>query len=288
MTRSAALLSALVLVGAGAGANALRWRAQQHFRDTQRYEDIYYVPPDAWLPVFSLGYDRALADLLWMRALVYFGDELVHRGQVRHVFDYANAILTLDPDFERVYRWAGTAGMYRPQATSLDDMYEAVDFLRRGVDRFPDDGDLAWDLGASLAFELVPLVDDPREKERLRAAGVEHMQTAALLGAGPDWLALTNATQLRRLGQTEQAIHHLEEMYGIVSDPDIKRQIELEIANLRGQAHADAMRETARELDERHRREFPYLPETLYLLIGPRPVVDPDAPYFDDAPAPGL
>ncbi len=281
---SPALLAVLLLVLAGAGSRVLRDRAQRHYAETQRYEDIYYVPPDAWLPIFSLGYDEALADLLWMRALIYFGDELVHRGEVRHVFDYSNAILTLDPEFKQVYSWAGTAGMYRPQATSLEDMYEAVRFLERGVERFPDDGELAWDLGASLAFELVPRVDDPREKERLRAAGVEHMQTAALLGAGPDWLVLTNATQLRRLGRTEQAIRHLEEMHGVVSDPEVKEQIEQEISALRGRAHADALREAARDLQARHRHEFPYMPETLYLLVGPRPVVDPDAGYFDEEP----
>ena len=44
---------------------------------------------------------------------------------------------------------------------------EAVEFLERGARRFPDDGEMAWDLGASLAYELVPRVDDPEEKERL-------------------------------------------------------------------------------------------------------------------------
>jgi len=272
---------ALALVVLAAGARDLRLRAQSHFESTQEYEDIYYVPPPAWLPIFALGHDEALADLIWMRTLVYFGDELIHRGQVHHIFDYANAILTLDPDFKKVYQWAGTAGMYRPNETPLEEMYEAVDFLERGVRRFPDDGEMAWDLGASLAYELVPRVDDEDEKNRLRAAGVEHMQVAALLGAGPPWLVLTNATQLRRLGRTEQAIRHLEEMYATVTVPDVKRHIEIEIAVLRGEAHAEAMRHATEEAEARRARELPYVPATLYLLIGPRPLVDPAAPYFE-------
>ena len=32
--------------------------------------------------VFSLGHREALAGLIWLRALVYFGDELQHRGEV--------------------------------------------------------------------------------------------------------------------------------------------------------------------------------------------------------------
>ena len=71
------------------------------------------------------------------------------------------------------------------------------------------------------------------------------------------------------------------EMYAQVTDPDIKRQIEVEISVLRGEADAEAMRRTDQELSEAHRRDFPYMPTTLYLLVGSRPLVDPNAPYLE-------
>jgi hypothetical protein len=40
------------------------------------------------------------------------------------------------------------------------------------------------------------------------------------------------------------------------------------------------MRQSREELEQRWLRDFPYLPETLYLLIGTRPVMEPDAPLL--------
>ncbi len=277
MSRFAPFVTVVAVLAAGFLARELRLEASAHGAATEAYEDVYYVPPPEWLPVFSLGHDEALADILWMRALVYFGDELVQRGGVEHIFDYAAAILTLDPDFRQVYHWAGSAGMYRAGETSVEDLYRAVDFLDRGARRFPDDGEMAWDLGASITYELIPRVDDPEEKERLRLRGVEHLQVAARLGAGPDWLALTNATELRRLGHTEQAARHLEEIYVTVSDPHTKELLENEIRALRGAAHAEALRHAVEDLERRRRAEYPYLPPGLYLqLMEHRP--GPDEP----------
>ncbi len=264
------------VIAAGLAARTLRVHATAHGTATQRYEDVYYLPPAEWLPAMSLGHEEALADLLWMRALIYFGDELEHRGRVRHVFGYADAILELDPGFRDVYRWAGTVGMYRPAGHTAEDVREAVAYLERAVRQFPDDGELAWDLGASYAYELAPLIEDEEEKERLRELGVEHMQAAARLSAGPHWLVLSNATQLERLGRTEQAIRHLEEMYAYVDDPDTRRQIEIRLEMARSQAYAEAFRRFHEEQAERHRRDFPYLDATLYLLVGPRPPVEPE------------
>lgn len=260
-----AALGALVLTALG--ARELRIAASDHATATETYEDVYYVPPPQYLPVFSLGYDEAVADMLWIRSLIYFGEELVQRGQVKHVFEYAEAILTLDPDFRRVYHWVASAGIYRPTETSVEDMYRATEFLERGVRRFPDDGEMAWDLGATLSYELVPRIDDPEEKERLRSSGVEHMQVAARLGAGPAWLALTNATQLRRLGRTEQALRHLEEMLATVDDPATKEAIEGEIRALRGAAHAEALSHALEEFERRRLAEYPYLPSGLFMLV---------------------
>ena len=237
---------------------------------TQRYEDIYYLPPPRWLSTLSLGWDEALADLLWIRALVYFGEELKQRGQVRHVFDYAEAIVTLDPYFLRAYRWVGTTGMYRPTHVSVEDVRRAVSYLERATAVFPDHGELAWDTGASLAYELAPLIEDSDEKARIRARGVEHMMTATRLGAAPPWQVLTNTTHLLRLGQTDAAIRHLEEMYATTSDPSVRSEIEARLTQLRSAAHAEAVRGAWRELEEERRRNYPYLDPTLYLLVGPR------------------
>lgn len=267
-------LLVLVSVLCGAVTYGARTAATAHYFATQQYEDVYYVPPPEWLPVFSAGYDEALADVLWMRALVYFGDEVRHRGEVAHVFDYADAILTLDPAFRHAYRWVGTASIYRTGTVDPEDVRRAVSYLERGSRAFPDDGEMAWDYGATLLYELVPVLEDAAEKDHYRQLAVEPLETAARKGAGPAWLALTNATQLRRLGRTEQAVRHLEEMYATVQDPDTREQIGLQLENLRSRAYAEALAHANQELETNRMRDYPYLDTALYLLVGERIAFD--------------
>lgn len=257
------------IVGVLAGIWSLRGRAMDHYLGTQTYEDIYYLPPPQWLEVMSLGHRRALADLIWLRALIYFGDEFANKGAVRHVFNYGDSMLALDPDFKRVYRWVGMAGVYTPTGSSTEFMERAIDVLRRGAERFPNDGDLAWDAGATITYDLLPHLpkDDPA-REQLKAEGNEYMMAAARLGAGPDWLVMTNAASLRKLGQTDRELRHLEEMYAMVRDPKVKAQIEIRLTQLRDQAYAEAFRSANEEFEKRREEDFPYMPSTLYFFVA--------------------
>lgn len=263
------IVALTLLIAALAGVWTLRGRAMDDYLATRSYEDIYYLPPPQWLDVMSLGHRRALADLIWLRALIYFGEEFEHQGAVRHVFSYGEAMLALDPDFRRVYRWVGVAAVYTPLGSTNAVVERAIDVLRRGIERFPEDGQLAWDAGATIMYELLPNLpeDDPRQ-ERLRMEGNEHMMAAARLGAGPDWLVITNATALRKLGEKERELRHLEEMYAIVRDPKVRSEIEIRLSQLRDEAYAEAFRSANEEFEERRLEEFPYMPASLYFFVA--------------------
>ena len=265
----APIVALTLLIAALAGVWTLRGRAMDDYLATRSYEDVYYLPPPQWLDVMSLGHRRALADLIWLRALIYFGEEFEHQGAVRHVFSYGEAMLALDPDFRRVYRWVGVAAVYTPLGSTNAVVERAIDVLRRGIERFPEDGQLAWDAGATIMYELLPNLpeDDPRQ-ERLRMEGNEHMMAAARLGAGPDWLVITNATALRKLGEKERELRHLEEMYAIVRDPKVRSEIEIRLSQLRDEAYAEAFRSANEEFEERRLEEFPYMPASLYFFVA--------------------
>lgn len=286
MRRLAPLMgTALAIALLAIASDGLRATAHSEHRAAQRYEDVYYLPPADWLRVFSLGYDEAIADLIWMRALIYFGDELQHGGNVENVFEYAEAIATLDPHFLAVYRWVGTAGIYRPINVTPDDIERSVEFMKRGARLFPENGELAWDIGAALVFELVPLLEDEEAMDRARERGMPWLMAAARRGAAPDWVVLSNASILARIGRTDQAARHLEEMYLTVEDPTTRQQIADRIRELRDRAQAEALMASMRELEEKRDEDFPYAPLGLYLLLGPRPPVDIDAPIREGLPA---
>jgi tetratricopeptide (TPR) repeat protein len=253
-----------------------------HYLSTQHYEDVYYLPPAEWLPVFSLGYRKALCDLIWMKALIYFGEELYHRGNVKHLYEYTEAMLKLDKYFNAVYLWVSSASIYRPGEVTVADVRMAIKYLERGIRLFPNDGELAWDLGANYVYELAPILTDHAEKVEARKLGIPYLQAAALRGAGPRWLGLTNATQLIELGRTEQAIRHLEALYSTITNPDTREEIEDRLAALRNSSYVEAMKHVVKELEQSHQRDFPYLSQTLYLLVGPRPLVDEAASILNN------
>ena len=255
MKRVLLVLSIVLLAWA---TRATRLVAFNAHHESQTYEDVYYLPPAEWLPVLSLGYRTAGADLLWCRSLVYFGEEFIRKGTVRHLFNYANAIIALDPDFKSVYPWVAMAAMYRAGDFDLKEAMHAADYLRTAVKRWPDDGKLAWELGSMLKFEIYPYVaNDPALRDKISEEAAQHLSTAAVLGAGPAWLALNSSSLLQRLGKTEQAIQHLEEVYGSVPDESLKAEIAQRLASLRSETYAAAVSEANEQFEAQHQDSYP-------------------------------
>ena len=278
----------------GALASAARLPATERYRQVSTYEDRYYLPAPAWLELFCLGHREAAADLVWLRMLVYYGDELVHQGEERHVFEYAEAALALDPDDSRIYRWLGTLGIYRASAITADDVERTAAIMERGAARFPNDGELQWRTGAVLAFELPHLyADRPDEALRARERALPYLIRRTQLGAAPPYATLLNASLLMRVGHAEEAARHLEEMYAVTDDYEMRAQIAARIETLRSEAFTTAFVEENQRFEDAWSREMPYAPAALYDLAGPVPVIDTQAVLrdgfgahvFDDEPA---
>lgn len=271
------VLPVLLLLISFAGTLELRSSAAAHLTATRSYDPRSFVPHPEVLPVLSLGYDRALADLLWMRALVYLGEEFEHRESAKSVFDHTDAILALDPDFKAAYWWIGVTGTYRAGEVTTDDYLRTLDYLRRAAERFPDDPEVRWDLGAMMVY------DQPRElregqpelSERIELEGLEHVEYAAVHDAAPPWVLFTATTKRYQLGQTEQALTRLRELVGLVEDPDIRQGLEQRILQLQTES-AGLLRDAELEhLERRHRATYPWVPLGLWILVDD-PAADPD------------
>jgi hypothetical protein len=277
MLRALAILAFLAV--ALPGMEHLRVKGMTQLEATKQYEDVYYLPPSGWLPALSLGYRDALADLVWLKSLLYFTDEILHRGESHYVFEYSKAMLTLDPYFHRVYGWVAMAGVYRAQDVGAETMLETIAFLEQGVRLFPDDGDLAWDTASTLLYEIAPHMPRGPERSEVKRRGYAYLARAARLGAGPPWIGLTAATDLVRLGQIQRAIDQLEEMARAVDDPGVRAEIALRVRALEAESAAEGARTAGALLEERRRRDFPYLSMPLYRLVGPRDLTDGEFSY---------
>lgn len=245
-----------------------RNRSMSTFLDTQTYEDVYYLPSPANLRLMSLGHREGLADIVWMRALVYLGQEFQARGDLENVFRYTDSILTLDPEFRAAYEWIATAALYRPTEIDAEEAKRVIPYLREAAARFPDDGEMAWLVGATMVYDLAPMLSH-EDAEAVRSEGNVHLQTAARLGGGPDWLVLSNLSQLRRVGEIEQMVRHLEEMLPIVDDPEIREELLIRLREARGASEVEATRAALEAREASWKRDRPWLPFDFYVLTAP-------------------
>lgn len=163
-----AWMAALVL-----GACAARTAAYAAHVLPQRtpFEELAYYPSGRALRPAALGHAESAADLAWLRAVQYYGEHRqsdVRFLQMDHVFDI---LTTLAPGFESPYVFGGFA-----LAQEGRDFAAAERLMRKGVERNPRNGSLAFELGF-LYFE--------RAGGRDLAHAAEFFERAARLPGGP-------------------------------------------------------------------------------------------------------
>ena len=145
-------------------------------------------------------------------------------------------------------------------AVDLEVGLRAADYLARAVQRWPEDGELRWDYGSLLRFELAPLLSAGPRKTALLERAAPELEAAARMGAGPPWLGLVNANLLTQLGRAEQAIRHLELLVETLHDPAALKEIRARLAAM--YAERDAALAAAREAPSAE-RDVPRRPRRL-------------------------
>jgi len=106
--RNILLAVAVFVVASTAAVGQLLW-AQHHLRQAEPLEELAYYPSGAWLTQAAVGDRIAWSDLMWLRAVQYYG---LHREvdnvfiKMDHVFDI---VTTLDPQFQSAYVFGGTS-----------------------------------------------------------------------------------------------------------------------------------------------------------------------------------
>jgi hypothetical protein len=266
-------VAVIVILAAGVGS-ALRVFAMERFLASKTVEDVYSIPPPDWLAALSLGHREAVASALYPKALVYFGEGIAHKHETRHVFEYAETMAYLDPEFREVYRFLATTSLYRLVPPTRDEMTRVVEFVRRGAERFPDDGALAWNAAATMAYEVAPHL--PRqEREALEDEAQPYFARAIETGHAPYWLALTTAEKLTQLGKAERAAQQLAAILPSINDEATRAEMIARLGELRAVADHEGLIHTLERLGERHRSEYPYVPFDFYLLLGPAEITAP-------------
>ena len=250
-------------------AAATLWtHGQVHERRARvpRDQDVLYLPPSAQLVPMSLGYREALADLIWIRAVIFTGDK-AGGANYAWIMQYLEAIYTLAPGFRRPYAWGGVVVVYSGEAIDRAMIDRAIELYRRGIELFPEDHELLFALGMLLTRDVQSLPDyAAAEREAAMLEGAMLIRRAAAFGAPP--LVRQLAATLVSDDATDQlAIQFLENQLLQAEDEGHRRLLERKLETLIGEAGIESIQRLRDEFEAERQAAFPYLSPDLYVLI---------------------
>jgi hypothetical protein len=209
LRRSKGLLLALGLLAA-----CVAWNLGAFDRKAEiirRYQPRFVsLPRPEVVRLGSLGFHSLAADLYWIGALNYFGDDRNERIAFAQLSNYLELVVALDPDFEIAYQYGGVA---LPWNTGKEWIHidQAISLLERGVQRFPNE----WKLRFELAYTYVAYTS------RYRDAG-QQLAAAALLPGAPPYLASLATRMYGSAGDYDGAARIAEQMMAETKDEELR------------------------------------------------------------------
>jgi len=142
--RSTRVLFAALAVFAACGALAVAGArlAEAKLPRPEPLAELSYYPSGTWLEPAAMGDATAWSDLLWLRAVQYYGEHRTTDGRfvrMPHVFDI---LTTLAPRFLSPHVFGAFA-----MAQEGGDFAGAERLMRKGMDANPRNGRLAFEMG---------------------------------------------------------------------------------------------------------------------------------------------
>jgi hypothetical protein len=300
LAATSALIAALALGAARVARLAAEAEAPRAIADEP------YAPTPGAAPMIALGYRELFADLLFLRLRGYFGGP---DSTARGVAALVEAIVALDPRYQRIYEWGGRAITLASHGVDNAAHLRAIAVLEAGMAAFPDDWKLPYLAGEIYTQDLV--TRDPAQRRAWDERGTLYTESAIRKPNAPAQAATWAATMRTRLGQHQRAVDGLREMVLVTTDDDARARLLAKLAELE---QTSAHELAAELLDARHQfearwlAERPAVPASVYVLVGPplaarfdpaelatggrelagaQPIERPEPVADDDAPATG-
>ena len=180
-----------------------------------------YLPSADAVGALSLGHRSALADLFWIRAVLYFGAEVASRRSFEWLVEYLDVILALDPKFRDAYLWGGAVLVISNSVVKYEHVELANQLLEKGAERFPDDFKIPEAAAANCSY----YVKNPSEAEvvKLKACRKKFIEIAASRPGSNMALmasALADGDEARACGLL------IDAYFAEQADPELRAQVE--------------------------------------------------------------
>lgn len=244
------------------------WSSSQldeHLHLDHERDELIYLPPSNFLRAASLGYQQALADLLWFRAISYFGRHYHSDHIYPWLASMCDAVTDLDPRAEHVYRFGGVILPW--EADRVDD---GVALLQKGARNMPGSWQLHYMLGFSYYFFRGDL-----------AAASRTLREASFLPGAPEFVPRLAAIVDAAHQGPNSAVDFLTELAGHDVNGEMREVIRQRIRELSLSEDIDSLEAAAREFQARAGRLPADLGEVVAAGLLPKIPEEPFGGRYD-------
>ena len=226
-------------------------------------KEVFNLPSGRVLRMVDLGWHALAADLLFIRANIYYGQHIFGDEELPWLDGFVDSLLELDPDFRAAYLWAALVTKFQKRDTSRvprSALERSTHILRRGFQRFPGDYRFPMRIAFNLYYELGRPGD-----------AIGYFEAAARLPGAPAWLGQKLVDLYSKRGQREMARNILQHLIATTEDPVLSRGLRDRLVALLDRSGADRLVAQRQALIQAWQQQFPYIPLDLYLAIRPWP-----------------
>ena len=260
----------------------LRKDFAQKFATVTTNEDRYYLPPPSWLRIFAMGYNEAVADSIWATTLIYFGGKRIYYEKnadgsitppetAQYTTNHLKAVTSLDPRFKAAYLYGATLTMFHHGTITKETVKMSIDLLKTGLENFPNDGEIAFNLGFFYYSELPVFIskkDQPKEYKAAINTGIKIIRRSTLLEGAPSYASSMAGNLLEKEGLENLMIEHLKAMLTKETNPAIRKRMYARLSKRISAAEQISIQKISRLYDD-WKEHYVFAPFDLYLIISP-------------------
>jgi tetratricopeptide (TPR) repeat protein len=237
-------------------------------------EKLIYIPSAKFVKTASLGFHAILADLMWARTTVYFGEHSRTDKDYKWLYHLLDVVTTLDPENLLAYRFGGNL-----LALEKRDIEASIAILKKGIKNNPDED---WMLYFLLGFDYFFFLND-------YVSAAEYLEKATKIPGHPAYLPKLVARMYAKSNKIDTAIQFLEGMYNQYKEPDVKASIAERLKILVAKKQAYSLKPYVEKYKELYGK-YPEKPEELLqtglikqlnIFPGGQYVIDPNTGNTD-------
>jgi tetratricopeptide (TPR) repeat protein len=243
-----------------AGVGLARWSiANRPGQDQSQLKEVILMPPARVLRMVDLGYHSLLADLLFIRTNLYYGEKILADIPSPWLKTFIENLIEMDPGFKKSYLWGALATIYfkREMNNVPEDLIvRANQILELGMTRFSEDYVFPMRIAFNYYYELGDV-----------EAALPYLVKASVLPGAPDWINEKLVDLYKKKGRLELARLTLMDLLAKDSDPMIRNVLRDRLRAIMPTEEHQAILQELDRLAGGWKSSYPYLPFETFLWV---------------------